>query len=309
MYCRQPRAYARKSEAFADLLRSRGFRTEVRSGLSFSTLVLLKSSLDLWIGFWNHVPFELLPKHYIFVNAEPLDVTKWNDNVLWHEGMRNARAVWGYKRSDAEHVEKLGVPFHYVPLGYAPYYETSFRRHTEGKKLPQDIDVLFFGFLSERRRRILDQLEQRGMNVQVVSQANPAYGEKLDEFLARSKIVLGIHHFEEPQAQIFDLARVDHLLSNSLFVVHERPSAVADPILDPAFEQHVTTCEYHGIPDTCVRFLTRPQERARKAATARDWFKSEYALDAFIPYESVHDLLGRRAGHRSRVRQPTGERR
>ena len=56
--------FARKSEAFADLLRSRGFRTKVRSW-TFSTRALLKSSPDLWIGFWNHVPLEYLPKNYI----------------------------------------------------------------------------------------------------------------------------------------------------------------------------------------------------------------------------------------------------
>ncbi|MGQ0802749.1 MAG: hypothetical protein ACT4PI_02620 [Actinomycetota bacterium] len=294
VYYRHP-AFARKSEAIADLLRRRGFRTQVRSGLSLSMLVRLKSSLDLWIGFWNNVPFELFPKNYIFVNAEPLAISRWTDNVHWSKGIRNARGVWGYKRSEAEHVERLGVPFHFVPLGYAPYYETSFRRHNEGKKLPQDIDVLFFGIVSGRRQRMLEQLEQRGMNVKVLSQANPAYGEQLDEFLARTKIVLGIHHYKEPQAQIFDLARVDHPLSNGLFVVHEKPSAVADPVLDPAFEENVITCEYQDIPDTCARFLTRPQERASRSATAYEWFKSDYALDAFIPYESVQGILGRRA--------------
>lgn len=291
--------FSRKSEAFADLLRRRGFHTEVRSRMSFLTRALAKSSPDLWIGFWNGVPLEFLPKTYIFVNAEPLHilvnaeplhVKRWGDYTDWFKAMKNAKAVWGYKRQDAEFVEKLGVPFHLVPFGYAPYYETIFQEHNEGKKLQQDIDVLFFGSISERRRRILDELKQRGMNVHVASEHNHVWGEKLDELLARSKIVLGIHYYDEPQMQIVDLARVDHLLSNQLFVVHERPSRFAS---DPAFEQNVTTCEYHDIPDTCAHFLTRPEERADKAATAHEWFKSEYALDAFIPYDEVQGLLRR----------------
>jgi hypothetical protein len=283
--------FARKSEAFADLLRKRGFHTEVRSGFSFSARALLKSSPDLWIGFFNQVPLEFLPKNHIFINAEPLNVKDdWNDVAHGFEAMRNAREVWDYSRSNAEYLERLAVPFHFVPFGYAPYYETIFQKHSAGKKLQQDIDVLFCGGLNERRERIINELAQRGMSVHVASRTNSAYGEKLDTLLARSKIVLGIHRFEEPQAQIADLARVDHALSNRLFVVHERPSPSAS---DPAFEQNVTTCEYRDIPDTCARFLARPGERATKSAAAHEWFKSEYALDAFIPYEDVQDLLRR----------------
>lgn len=289
--------FSRKSEAIADLLRRRGFHIEVRSGMTFLTRALAKSSPDLWIGFWNRVPIEFLPKNYIFVNAEPLDiienadplhVKRWSDNKDWFKGMKNARAVWGYVRHHAEFVEKLGVPYHFVPFGYAPYYETVFRKHSEGKKLQQDIDVLFFGAMSERRQRILDELKKQGMTIHVGSEHNQVWGEKLDELLTRSKIVLGIHYYDEPQAQIVDFARVDHILSNRLFVVHERPSKFAS---DPAFEQNVTTCEYNDIPDTCARFLNRPEERAKKAAIGYEWFKSEYALDAFIPYDEVQSLL------------------
>lgn len=281
-------AFSRKAEAFADLLRRRGFHTEVRSRVSFLVRALAKSSPDLWIGFWNGVPLEFLPKNYIFVNAEPLYVKRWGDNTEWFKAMKNAKAVWGYERHDAEFVEKLGTPFHFVPFGYAPYYETMFRKYNEGKRLQQDIDVLFFGVMSERRRRILDELKQRRMNVHIASQDNPAWGEKLDELLTRSKIVLVIHYYDEPKAQIADLGRVDYLLSNRLFVVHERPSPSES---NPAFEQNVTTCEYDEIPDTCAHFLNRPAERVRKAAAAHEWFRSEYAIDAFIPYDEVQDLI------------------
>jgi hypothetical protein len=281
-------AFARKAEALAELLLKRGIPTEVRSGMSLWTRVLLTSSPDLWIGFWNNVPLLLLPRNYIFWNAEPLNVTRWSDNADWRDAMKSAKVVWGYTRSNLEYIEKLGVPFTVVPFGYAPYYETAFRKCTAGKNLPQDIDVFFFGWVTERRRRILDELKQRGMNVQVASETNPVLGDQLDELLARSKIVLGIHGFDEPQAQIPDFARVDHLLSNRLFVVHERPSALAS---HPKFEQNVITCEYRDIPDTCAYFLARPEERASKAARAYEWFKSEYPLDAFIPYEQVRSML------------------
>lgn len=291
VYCKYP-GFVRKSEALADLLRRRGFRAAVRTGMSFSTRALLKSSPDLWIGFWNKVPLEFLPKNYILWNAEPLDRQRVGTGVgpRLFAAMKNAREVWGYTRSNQEHAAILGVLFHFVPFGYAPHYESTFREHIEGKNLEQDIDVLFFGAMSARRQRALDALKLRGMKVHVVS-SQPMYGgEEFDELLARSKIVIGIHYYDELEAQIPDLARVDHLLSNRRFVVHERPS-----VSDSAFEQYVTTCEYDEIPDTCAHFLARPEERARKAAAAYEWFKSEYELDAFVPYDDLQHLAFRTA--------------
>ncbi len=283
--------YARKSEALADSLRRRGFPIEVRSGMAFLTRALLKSSPDLWIGFWYGVSFEFLPTDYIVWNAEPLDRPRERTgvNADWFTAMQNAREVWDYKNSNATSVKDLGGPIHFVPFGYSPCYESTFRRYVQRENRRQDIDVLFFGSMCERRQRILDELRRQGANVHIASERNPAYGEKLDALLARTKIVLGIHYYEEPLAQIADLARVDYVLSNGLFMVHEKPSASA-PF--PAFEQHVTTCGYRDIPATCLYFLARPEERASKAATAYEWFKSEYSLDAFIPYDSVLTLLG-----------------
>ena len=281
--------FERKAGAFADLLRRQGFDSEVCSGESFSMRMLLRSSPDLWLGFWNELPNDLLPRNYIFLNAEPLNVNvTWRDMPKWFTAMKNARAVWGYAKSNADFVTKLGVPFRFVPFGYAPYYESVFQKHTSGAALSQDIDVLFVGNLSERRSRLLDELARHGMNVQVVSRANPAHGRQLDEFLVRSKIVLGIHYFEEPQAQIADLARLDHLLSNRLFVLHERPSPDAS---DAEFERNVAVCDYQEMVATCAYFLARPNERASKAAGAHEWFKTSYALDRFIPDGEVRKLL------------------
>ncbi len=282
--------FDRKIRAFADLLQQRGFATRVRSGLSSTTRDYLTASDDLWIGVWNDVPRELLPRRYIAVNAEPINLQRpLRDIATALEMMKGAREVWGYLRSNAAQVEPLGVPFCFVPFGYAPYYEASFRAHTAGKVLPQDIDVLFFGALCERRQRILDEIERRGMKVHVLGASNPAYGAKLDELLVRSKIVLGIHYYDEPLAQIADLARLDHLLSNRVFVIHEKPSAL---VTDAEFEQNVTTAPYDELPALCAHYVADPGERARKAESAHAWFKATYAIDAFLPYPRVEALLG-----------------
>ena len=100
--------------------------------------------------------------------------------------------------------------------------------------------------------------------------------------LRAPKIVLSIHSYDDPGAQFADFARLDHLLANRCFVVHERP---ADVVADPAFSAHVTTCRYEELADTCVKFLAAPAERKRIAEGAYEWFKAERSLDDFIPYE------------------------
>lgn len=282
--------FARKTEAMADLLCRRGFQPEVRSGTSFAKKMETLASNDLWVGFWVSVPGRFMPRHYVFFNAEPLHVPPWDTNDEWFEKISGAEAVWNYTRSGTQRLVDAGIGARFVPFGYAPHYEASFRAHVDGKSLPRDIDVLFVGSVFERRRRVLDALRTHGMRIHVVSRDNPAYGERLDELYARSKIVLGIHQYEEPEAQIPDLARLDHPLSNRLFVVHERPSA-SDA--DPAFAQNVVTCGYDEIPETCAHFLARPEERQRRAADGHAWFRSAYDLDKFIPYDLVRELMQR----------------
>jgi len=302
--------FGRKSEALADLLRKRGFHVEVRSGLSRKLRVQLCSRSDLWISTWNSVPREHLPRNYIFWNAEPINMKRWTEEEDWSDVSRDsesfrfhdsrqlrsqwiqsltgARAVWGYTRLNADVVARLRVPFSFVPFGYAPYYEATFRRSTGGKSYTQDIDVLFFGWVTDRRKHVLDQLIERGMNVRIVSQHQIIVGDALDELMARSKIILGIHGYDDPDAQIPDLARFDYLLSNRLFAIHESPSEVAR---DLEFETNVTTCAYADIPDTCAHYLDKPELRASRAEQAYQWFKAAYAMEDFIPFDQVRSFL------------------
>ena len=283
--------FGRKCEAIADLLRRRGLSAEVCSGTSVLRRAVAKSSVHLWVGFWNEYPLDSLPQKYIFFNAEPLCVERWRENLRWTTAMRAAIEVWEYNPRNEPVLTRMDVPFRHMPFGFAPYYQATFRQNTEGRSLEQDIDVLFVGSLSERRKTVLSRIREAGMRVHTITRSNPAYGHALDELLARAKIVLGIHAFSEPQAQIPDLARLDHPLANRLFVIHEKPAGDGDY---PGFEDNVTTCDYEAVPSTCAYFLSRPDERRRRAEAAGRWFETQYALDAFIPYEALRQHVERR---------------
>ena len=282
--------FERKAEAIADLLRRRGFPAAVRSGDSRVQRVAISASRDLWIGFWNEYPTEYAPKNYIFYNAEQLSLPRWRDDPNWIHGLQNALEVWDYSDANESYLSRFGKQIRRVPFGYAPYYESSYRANTVGKGLVEDIDVLFVGSLTERRRAVVDQLRALGLTVHLVSRESPAHGAQLDELYARARIVLSIYQFADPGAQLADYARLDHLLANRRFVVQERPSSIG---ADPDLERVITTCPYDQLADTCVRMLTQPEERRKIAEVAYRWFKSERALDATLPYDAVRGYLER----------------
>ena len=310
LFCIEP-TMSRKLHAIAGLLRKHGIPATVRSSLERSSRVQLKSSRDLFIGNWNSVEPDQMPRHYIFWNAEPISIEGWSEDrdwgppsefhLRWHYSharrkqwlamMANAKAVWDYSLTNQPLVSKTGLPFTHVPFGYAQAYEEEFSLSNSGKHVEQDIDVLFFGWVSQRRQEILEELVRRGMKVHVASFKNPAWDVTLNDLLARSKIVLGIHCYTEPSAHLPDFARFDYLISNRLFAIHEQVSPAG---LGTGLEENLTTAPYEALVDTCAHFLGHPEERAQLAENAYHWFKSAYALEDYLPFDQVRSLLASR---------------
>ena len=109
--------FARKAEAYADLLRRRGFQPVLRSGRSWFRYFQVHASRDLWIGFWNEYRTDYMPDDYIFINGEQLHLPHWRDDANWTRGLRDAREVWDFARANEQYVKPLGVPWRFVPFG------------------------------------------------------------------------------------------------------------------------------------------------------------------------------------------------
>jgi len=148
--------------------------------------------------------------------------------------------------------------------------------------------VLFYGWMSHRRRLVLDELALRGMKVFIASDQNHLSGPDLERIMVRSKIILCMFGYDDAFTHTPDFARVDFLLSNRLFALHEKPSKECRDI---DFETHVPVCAYEEIADTCAHYLSRPVEREERAETAYHWFKTNYPLDSFLPFDSLRQML------------------
>jgi hypothetical protein len=158
--------------------------------------------------------------------------------------------VWDYSQRNIAELARAGVRgVRHLPIGYVPQL-------TRIHSTEEDIDVLFYGCINERRLRVLTALRDRGLKTAVVF---GVYGAQRDHFIARSRIALNIHFYE---AKVFEAVRVSYLLANRRFVVSERGSEAAE---DAAFSQGVVFADYDGLVNACVTYLARPEERQRVA--------------------------------------------
>lgn len=125
----------------------------------------------------------------------------------------------------------------------------------------QPIDVLFYGSLNERRSEILHALDRRGMRVH---HAFGVYGAARDALIAKSKVVLNLHHFE---AKVFEIVRVSYLLANGCLVVSETGG---DAELEAPYREALAFADYDELVDVCERFVGNAAARSAVAARGRE---------------------------------------
>jgi hypothetical protein len=116
----------------------------------------------------------------------------------------------------------------------------------------QDIDVLFYGSINPRRRKILEELLALGVNLKVLY---GVYGEDRDHWISRSKLVLNIHCYK---THILEVVRCFYLMINQKAVVCEINDTT---VVDPAFRGAITGAPYDKIVNTCMNLLSNDQLR------------------------------------------------
>ena len=187
-------------------------------------------------------------KGAILYNLEQIDAgSRWLTPALVE--LFRKYEVWDYSERNAGRYAELGLPRPRVlPVGFFPGLARIPRLPVE------DIDVLFYGSLNPRRRRVIDGLRARGLAVEAVF---GLYGEARDRLISRAKLVLNVHFYE---AKVFEMVRVSFLLANRRCVVSERGVDLEE---ESELEAGIAFTPYEELVETCVRLAGDAEARAR----------------------------------------------
>lgn len=190
--------------------------------------------------------------------------------------------VWEYSLANIAKFEPLGIEnFTHCPYGYVSGAD---REVDMNERLPEedrDIDVFFYGAMRPRRRKLLDQMRQRGLRV-VSNEGDVGFSNDFrDAQLRRAKLVLNMHAYDD--SRIVEVVRLGQLLRRRRAVLCELyPDSDLDPVLEPA----LFGAPYELLADTAQLLLAAPALRHVKERRGLDAFRS---MDLVA---SVHRALG-----------------
>lgn len=160
------------------------------------------------------------------------------------EILRAAAEVWDYAPENVRFLAANGLSeVKLLPIGFHERLSLIPTRPAE------DIDILFYGSINDRRKRVLDQLA-RGFRTQVLF---GVYGSRRDEYISRSKLVLNVHFYDR---QLMEQPRIAYLLNNRRFVLSE--AAANNP-----FAGAIAVAPYDELVHACRKFLDDEPARAR----------------------------------------------
>lgn len=188
-----------------------------------------------------------IPKNSIIINMEQLyNESMWVTDA--YLDLLKTHTVWDYNKSNQKWIQnRIGKTVPLLTFGYCPFLDQIPLSNLE------DIDVLFYGGLNERRHKILRDLTAAKINA--VFRNNDLWGAKRDGLISRAKIVLNLHYY--PTA-LFEIPRISYLLNNHKFVISEVSTDQDEYVhLQPG----LVICPYDQLLITIKMYLAHPEYR------------------------------------------------
>lgn len=142
------------------------------------------------------------------------DTSDWV-NKKNYEILLSSDEIWDYDESNIQWMRqnyKLNARF--FPLVYS---ESLHKMKSVGEIEP-DIDVLFYGYIHERRAKLLFYLQQKFGGRYKLFDLYGIWGDELDSYIERSKIIVNMHSSENAKQE---QARMYYPVINGRCVVSE----------------------------------------------------------------------------------------
>ena len=152
----------------------------------------------------------------IIYQLEPLNKSHWwsEDHII--PILKDADEVWDY---DLDNIKKLKS--HGIEAKFKPFLYTEGLKRIKNSSEP-DIDILFYGTLSDYRYKFLENINHYG-NLGTTVCAFALTEEILDEFIGRSKIIIDLQ-LNDKEKFIQKQTRLYYALINNKCVLSEKSS-------------------------------------------------------------------------------------
>lgn len=242
------------------------------------TSTVLKNDDDLYIIVGGAEYYDIIPKNYIVFQFEQSGVTTTNNQKdIWFttkylDLLQNAQYIWDYSR---ENITYLSNKYKFTNTMYVPLrYSESIRTCPQLRESEKTIDVLFLGSMSERRKKLLDRLQESNYTIHIAR--NNLWNQERDKLVAQSKIVLNIQYYDNG---ILEMPRLTYLLSNGIFVISEKGR---EPSIASEMSNYLILCSYARLEQQIMYYLGRPDLRKKKTKEFfNNWNKTSF--DHSIP--------------------------
>jgi hypothetical protein len=194
-----------------------------------------------------------VPASTIILNTEQI----YDDSSTWTAAIFQWAAnfeVWDYSERNIQKLIEVGArKVKFLQIGFHQ------KLARIAKPAVQDIDVLFYGSLNARRRKVIHELQQRGCAARAEF---GLYGKQRDELIARSKVVLNLHFYN---SQIFEIVRVFYLMTNAKAVVAEVNTTTS---IDECYVGGIFPCPYEQLVRSCLDLVADEKHRLELEAKA-----------------------------------------
>jgi hypothetical protein len=160
--------------------------------------------------------FRKLPQHMIAMQMEQTTSNRWF-NVRYINVLRSQSiAVLDYAGSNIGVLtDQYRIPFQkifFTPIGHSPSFRAEFG--TSCAASGRRYDLVFYGAMNDRRRRLIDILESH-FKILVISEC---FGHELYKQLAEATAVINLHYYDPA---LLETTRIHECLALGLAVISE----------------------------------------------------------------------------------------
>lgn len=252
-----------------------GFEVEVRVN-SFNP-----KSRNICLGA-NYDPgqkWRVLPAGAIIFNLEQLEASgyPWQKEGSYFDLLKEFES-WDFSQKNIAYLRVKGLDSAFLPLGYVP-------EMSRLAPCPEPAyDVLFYGAITQRRRKVLDALDLRGLKV---CRLGKAFADERDRAIYESKLLINIHHSLPASLEV---VRLGYALANGRAVVSEMNE---DTYHYPELSSACLYGKAEELADLAFDLAAddkRRQEVARRGFEAYSALRLEKALERIVGSRLVHGL-------------------